>query len=69
MTFTRKGASNVLDISTEGRLDGGAAFSESGTAEWNEADKILTLREKLSTGVELVSPGNWATPLSIRAET
>jgi hypothetical protein len=69
VTFTRRNSSNILDMRTEGRLDGGAAYTETGTAEWNESEKILTFRERLATGIELVSPGNWSSPLSIRAES
>lgn len=69
VTFTRKGASNVLDIRTEGRTDAGAAFKESGTAEWNDEQKVMTFRERGAGGVELISPGHWATPLAIRSET
>ena len=69
VTFTRRGDSDVLDMLTEGQTDAGTAYRESGTAEWNDAQKTLTLREKLSNGVELVNPGNWSSPLSIRSES
>jgi hypothetical protein len=68
VTFTRKD-SNVLDMQTEGQTDAGATYKESGTAEWNDAQKTLTFRERLSNGVELLSPGNWSSPLSIRSES
>jgi hypothetical protein len=29
----------------------------------------LTFRERLTSGVELLSPGNWSSPLSIRSES
>jgi hypothetical protein len=69
VTFTRKDDSSVLDMLTEGQTDGGATYRESGTAEWNDAQKTLTFREQLSNGVELLSPGNWSSPLSIRSES
>jgi hypothetical protein len=69
VTFTRKDGSDVLDMHTEGQTDAGAAYKESGAAEWNDARKTLTIREQLSSGVELVSPGNWSSPLSIRSES
>jgi hypothetical protein len=69
VTFTRKGDSDVLDMLTEGQTDAGTTYKESGTAEWNDAQKTLTLREQLSNGMELVSPGNWSSPLSIRSES
>ena len=69
VTFTRKGASNVLDMRTEGQTDAGTAYKESGTAEWNDEQKTMTFRERSAGGVELVSPGNWSSPLAIRSET
>ena len=69
VTFTRKDDSNVLDMQTEGQTDAGATYKESGTAEWNDAQKTLTFRERLTGGVELLSPGNWSSPLSIRSES
>lgn len=67
-TFTQKG--NTLSISTEGKVeDGGAAFKESGTAEWNADKKTLTFKERLGTGTEVTGVGNWASPLSIRYES
>jgi hypothetical protein len=68
VTFTRKD-DNALDMRTEGQTDAGATYKESGTAEWNDAQKTLTFRERLSNGVELLSPGNWSSPLSIRSES
>jgi hypothetical protein len=69
VTFTRKDDSNALDMRTEGQTDAGTAYKESGIAEWNDAQKTLTFREQLSNGVELLSPGNWSSPLSIRSES
>ena len=69
VTFTRKGASNVLDMRTEGQTDAGPAYKESGTAEWNDEQKTMTFRERVAGGLELVSPGNWSSPLAIRSET
>jgi hypothetical protein len=69
MTFSRKGASNVLDVRTEGQIEGGAAFKDTGTFEWNEAEKVMTITERLSNGTEIVSLGNWSSPLTMRAES
>ena len=68
LTFTRKGATDVLDMQTTGQTDTGAAFKESGTFEWKEADMSVTIRERVGT-VELTNTGNWSTPLSIRTES
>ena len=69
VTFARKDESNVLDMQTEGQTDAGEAYKESGIAEWNDGQKTLTFRERLTSGVELLSPGNWSSPLSIRSES
>jgi hypothetical protein len=70
VSFTRRGTSNTLDIRTEGKLeDGGAAFKESGSAEWNEADKTLAMKETLANGAQLAGTGNWSSPLAIRYES
>ena len=54
LTYVRKGA-NSLELRAEGRIDGGAAFTETGTAEWNAGNKTMTWVERSSTGVELKS--------------
>jgi hypothetical protein len=69
LTVTRRGATDALDMTTEGTTDAGQPFRESGTAEWNADQKMMTFRERVAGGVEIVSPGSWASPLSIRAET
>lgn len=70
ITFTRRGTSNTLDVRSEGKVEeGGAAFKESGSAEWNEADKTLTIKETLANGTTLTGVGNWSSPLAIRFES
>ena len=67
-TFTQKGS--TLQISTEGKSDDtGAAFKESGTAEWDDAQKTLTFKERLSGGAQISGVGNWSSPLAIRYES
>ena len=68
VTFTRKGATNVLAMQTTGQTDAGSAFKESGTFEWKEAEKTVTIRERVGS-VNLVNNGSWPTPLSIRTES
>jgi hypothetical protein len=70
VTFTRPGNGSTLEIRSEGKSeDTGAAFKESGSAQWNEADKTMTFKEKLASGTELTGVGSWASPLSIRYES
>lgn len=68
LTYTRTGAAG-LTLRAEGKVDGGAAFTETGTAEWNAEKKIMTWIERLSTGVELRTTGDWSSPIGIRAES
>ena len=50
------------------QTDAGTAFKESGTFEWKDADKSVTIRERTGN-VQIVSTGSWATPLAIRTES
>jgi len=69
VTYAHKGAGDVLELRTEGKSDDGGAYTETGTAEWNAGRKTLTLVERLSTGLELRSVGDWSSPIGIRAES
>ena len=69
MTFSRKGAGNVLDVLTEGQIEGGSPFKETGTFAWSEAEKVMTITERLSNGTEVTTLGNWSSPITIRAES
>lgn len=70
VTYTRRGTSNTFDVRAEGKLeDGGASFRESGSADWNEADKTLAVKETLANGTQLTGTGNWSSPLAIRYES
>jgi len=59
----------VLEVRTEGQIEGGGAFRDTGTFEWNDADKQMTMTERLANGTEITSVGNWSSPLTIRAES
>ena len=68
--FTIAPGSNVLQIKTEGTVeDTSSAFSESGTAEWDEAKKSVTFKETLANGTTLAGVGDWSSPLAIRYES
>jgi hypothetical protein len=69
VTFSRRGSSNVLEVRTEGQIEGGEAFRDTGTFEWNDADKQMTMTERLVNGTEITSVGNWSSPLTMRAES
>ena len=69
LTYARKGTGGALELRAEGKVDGGAAFAETGTAEWNAERKTITWVERLSTGLELRSTGDWSSPIGIRGES
>lgn len=69
LTYVRKGAGGGLELRAEGKVDGGARYTETGTAEWNADKKTMTWVERLSTGVRLRSIGDWSSPIGIRAES
>lgn len=69
VSYARRGTGSTLDIRVEGTVEDGPAFRESGSAEWNEAQMTLTLKETLANGVELAGVANWSSPLAIRYES
>ena len=68
--FTIAATGNVLDIQTQGNVeDNGAAFTETGTATWDAANKTLSFKETLANGTTLAGTGDWSSPLAIRYES
>jgi hypothetical protein len=68
LTYVRK-SPGALALRAEGKIDGGAAFTETGSAVWNAERKTITWVERVSTGLELRSLGDWSSPIGIRAES
>ena len=68
-TFTRIGESNFLDLHVEGKVDGGGAFKESGVVHWSPNQKVLVVHEKTATNAEMLSVGDWSSPIGIRFDT
>ena len=69
VTYTKLPNSNFLEIRGEGKVEGGGAYKETGTIGWHEGQKILALQEKAPTGVDVLSIGDWTSPISIRFES
>ncbi|HEY7543925.1 MAG TPA: hypothetical protein VID27_03540, partial [Blastocatellia bacterium] len=65
ITFALAPDGKSLQAATTGKADG-TAYRESATITFDEATKMLTFRERLMSGVELVSQGDWRSPISIR---
>ncbi len=64
--LSRIGDSKFLEMQVKGTADGTGAYQESGTIGWDEARKVLVLRERLASGVDVLSIGDWNSPLAIR---
>lgn len=68
ITFSTPTAA-VMQMETKGTVDGGSAYQESGTLEWDETKKALTIRERIAAGVDVESIGDWTSPIAINAES
>ena len=66
VTFSRIGQSNFLNLRTEGKVDGGSAYKESGVVHWSPDQKVLVIDEKTETNTEILSVGDWSSPIGIR---
>jgi hypothetical protein len=69
VTYTRLGDSPFLEFVTEGKSEGTGAFKESGTLGWNAAQKVMAMHERLIGNVEMLSVGDWSSPIAIRFES
>ena len=69
VTYTRLPTSSFLEIRSEGKAEDGKAYKETGTLGWHEGQKILALHEKSASGVDVLSIGDWTSPISIRFES
>ena len=64
--LSRIGDSKFLEMQVKGTADGTGAYQETGTMGWDEARKVLVLRERLASGVDVLSIGDWNSPLAVR---
>ena len=64
-TFTLRPDGKSLDVRTVGKSDN-TAFNESAVITWDEQTKTLTFAERLASGVQVQSKGDWRSPISIR---
>src|SRR5438132_6587197 len=65
VTFTRIGETNFLEMRVEGSSEASGAYKESGVVAWNEDRKTLAMREHLASGVDVLSLGDWSSPIGI----
>lgn len=69
VTFTRIGDSNFLEMRVDGSSEGGGAYKESGVLGWNDEKKLLAIRERIANGTDILSLGDWTSPIGIRFDT
>jgi hypothetical protein len=69
VTYTPAGTTPFLEFRTEGTADGSGAYKESGTLGWHAAQKILAVHERLAGGIDVLSLGDWTSPIAIRFES
>jgi hypothetical protein len=69
VSFARLGDSNFLDVRTEGASDAAGAYKESGLLGWDAEKKVVVLSERLGADVEMLSIGDWSSPIAIRFES
>ena len=67
-TFTRMKDANFMDVVVEGQLETGKPFKESAVAAWNAAQRTMAFSERLANGADVLSIGEWATPLAIHVD-
>jgi hypothetical protein len=69
VTFTRLGDTPFLEFLASGTADGVGAYKESGTLGWQATRQVVALHERLWGNVEMLSVGDWSSPISIRFES
>jgi hypothetical protein len=69
VTFTRIGDSNFLEMRVDGSSEGNGAYKESGVLGWNDEKKLLAIRERIANGTDILSLGDWTSPIGIRFDT
>jgi hypothetical protein len=65
VTFTKRPDGKSLDGTITGKHDGGA-YKESLVIVFDEATKMMTFTEKLASGLQVNSKGDWTSPIAIR---
>jgi hypothetical protein len=69
LTMVHGAALNQLEMRIEGRVEDGPPFEETGTIEWDDAKKAITVTERLSNGSQIQGTGDWSSPLGITYES
>jgi hypothetical protein len=65
VTFSKRADGKSVEGVSECKHDGGA-FKDNMVIVFDEATKMMTVTEKLGSGVALTSKGDWTSPISIR---
>ena len=69
VTYTLLGTTPFLEFRIEGTAEGTGAYQESGTMGWHASQRILAIHEQLPGGVDMLSLGDWTSPIAIRFES
>jgi len=69
VTFTRLGDTPFLEFQANGTAEGVGAYTESGTLGWQATRQVVALHERLWGNVEILSVGDWSSPISIRFDS
>ncbi len=64
-TFTKRPDGKSVAGAIVGKHDGGP-FKETSVITFDEATKMMTFSEKLSSGLQVNSKGDWSSPIAIR---
>jgi hypothetical protein len=65
VTFTKRPDGKSVAGTIVGKHEGGP-FKETSVITFDEATKMMTFSEKLSSGVQVNSKGDWSSPIAIR---
>ena len=60
---------STASIAITGTVDEGAAYKESGSLQWDEAKSLITISDRLASGVEVKGSTEWTSPIAFKVET
>jgi hypothetical protein len=69
VVFQRLGSTPFVEMQTQGQVDGGAAYEETGTLGWHADRKIMAMHERLAGGIGVLSVGDWSSPIALRFDS
>lgn len=58
-----------MTLEVHGNVDGGGPFKENSVLAWDADKKLLVVHEKTANEAEILSLGDWSSPIGIRFDT